>query len=411
MQRLAVTVPLLAALGCGAPEPPGSTGGTALPPGPCGRGVGVVHTDYDSTNVSLLGFDGKVLSPSFISSATTGAVLSAKLTGDVVLPSEPIAGESLVLIDRYPASVLTWVDVESASVTAQLSVRSGFDANPHDYLGLGDTALVTRFNRNPDPKAAPLDQGDDVLVVSLGAEPAVVDRIDLSPAMLGAGPGFNATPHRMVRAGARVIVSLLGQTQAHGDAVASRLAVIDPATRTLGPVLVLDGLYECNGLAAAPDGERVAVSCSGRFAGGAEPSVAESAVVVVSVGEELSEVQRVPAAPNAPFGFALAWSGAGTLVANTFGRFSSAGTPAEPDRLVELELASGARRTLLESAGEPFTLGDVSCAAACSVCFASDAGRGVLHAYAADAAGTLGSATLIDVGDAIGLPPRWLGRF
>lgn len=398
---------MLAALGCGAPEPPGSTGGTNVEPGPCGRGVAVVHTDYQSTNVSLRGFDGELLSASFISSATAGAKLSAKLTGDVVPPTSISSGPSLVLIDRYPAAVLTWVDVKSAKVSAQLSVRSGFDANPRDYLALSETeAWVTRMNPSPDPKAGPLDRGNDVLVLDL-AGPAPVASIDLGPAMAGEGSEFLARPDRLVRAGGRVLVTLLGQTKDFEDAAPSRLVALDPATRAITEVLVLDGLYECNGLALAPDGQRVAVSCTGRFHGGQEPAVAESGVVVVALGPELEEERRVAALPDAPFGFSVAWAGPNTLVANTFGRVS----PAKADQLVEIEVESGASRVLLESKGEPFTLGDVSCGAPCKTCFAADAGRGVVHAFDVDASGKLGEPRALEMDDPIGLAPRFLGQF
>ncbi|MCC6897587.1 MAG: hypothetical protein IT377_01355 [Polyangiaceae bacterium] len=410
MRALAPTLLVTLVVGCGAPEPPGSTGGTQVTPGACGRGVGVVQTDYQSTNVSLLGWNGEVLSPSFISSATSGAKLSAKLTGDVMLPTEPHGG-ALVLLDRYPASVLTWVDVVSAEVTAQLSVRSGFDANPHDYLAVSEgRALVTRFNRNPDAAAVAPDRGDDILVLDLDG-PSVFGSIDLSPAMAGAPPEFRASPHRMAKAGGRVVVSLLGKTADHSDAVPSRLAVVDPVTGSIDDVLVLDGLYECNGLAPSPNGERIAVACSGRFLGGSEPAVGESAVVVVALGPKLTEVARASAAVGAPFGFGVAWAGESTVVANTFGRLPTSSAGALPDTVVEIALPGLERRTLLESKGDPFTLGDVRCGAACSTCFASDAGRGVVHRLVVDDAGRVGEPTAIDIHDAIGLPPRFLGQF
>lgn len=410
MTRSAVLLVAFTALGCGAPEPPESTGGTSVPSGPCGRGVAVAHQDegYASSNVSLLDWKGKVLSSSFISSATSGAKLSAKLTGDVVLPTAPTTGERLVLLDRYPAAVITWVDVESAEVSAQLSVRSGFAANPHDYLELSATrGLVTRFNRNPDPEAQPLDRGDDVLVLDPSA-PEPVGRIDLSPALAGSGGGYKASPHRMIAAAGRVVVSLLAHSTDYSDALPSRLAVIDPSTESLGQVLVLDGLYECNGLALSPDGQRLAVSCTGRFQGDSEPAPGESAIAVVTVGGVLEEVARFPADPQTPFGFSVSWASEHTLVANTFGRETA---PTRPDTLVELDIDTGARRVLLESSDRPFTLGDVRCAAACGTCFATDAGRAVVHAFGVDAGGRLGAPSPIHVNDAIGLPPRWLGQF
>ena len=118
--------------GCNAPDPPPTTGGTDLPPGACGRGAVVIGSDYQSTNVSLVGVEGEVLSPSFLSSATSSAGLTAPLSGDVAVPSMPAAGEEIVLLDRYPAAVLTWVDVVTGSVRAQLNVATGFAANPQD---------------------------------------------------------------------------------------------------------------------------------------------------------------------------------------------------------------------------------------------------------------------------------------
>ena len=136
--------------GCGASAPPGNTGGTTVPPGECGRGIVVVSSDYASTNVSFVGLDGGVLSPSVVSSATTTTGLSSPFSGDVVLPTMPAFGDRIVLIDRYPASVLTWVDVVSGAVASQLAVATGFVANPQDYLEASSSrAYVTRYESNP----------------------------------------------------------------------------------------------------------------------------------------------------------------------------------------------------------------------------------------------------------------------
>ena len=415
MLRRSDSVALLAALsalGCGVPEPPGSTGGTQATPGACGRGVAVVHQDdsYASTNVSLLDWSGEVLSSSFISSATSAAKLSAKLSGDVVLPTAPSSGDQLVLIDRYPASVLTWVDVKTAEVAQQLSVRSGFAANPHDYLPLGPTsALVTRLGKNPDPEAGPLDRGDDVLILDL-AGPVPVASIDLAPAMAGAESKLHASPHKLVKAPGRVVVSLLAHSGDYTDAGPSRLALIDPDSRSVEQVLVLEGLYECNGLALSPDQARLALGCSGRFHGGSSSDAKESAVAIVDLGATLTEVARFPAEQDAPFGFAISWASDRSVVANTFGREAATGVSARPDRVVEINLDGGERRTLLESAEAPFTLGDVRCGAACATCFVTDASRSRVHSFSVGASG-LEPGLSIDVGDAIGLPPRWLGQF
>ena len=392
---------LLVALvsGCGAPEPPASTGGTQAPPGACGRGLVVVSTDYLSTNVSLVGIDGAVLSSSFISSATVDAQLSAKLGGDVVAPTPLMAQSAIVLLDRYPSAVLTWIDVGSAKVEGQLSV--GPKTNPHDYLAIrGDKAYVTRLDR-----AAGV--GSDLVVVD-PSRLAAGGSISLEVAMTGEPAELGPAPHRLLRAGDAVVVTLLATSSDHQKSAASRLVELDPETDGIDAVLVLDGLYECNGLALGPDAKRVALSCSGRFQGGSEPAVAESGIVVVELGPDPKEVLRI-AAESAAFGFAVAWAGPHTLLANTFGAFADATSPERPDRVVEIDTETHATRTLIEA--KAFTLGDLRCATECKVCFATDAAQGVLRRFEVDDDGHLQAPTSITVDTAIGLPPRALGQF
>ena len=385
--------------GCGAPEPPGSTGGTTVPAGACGRGLVVVSTDYQSSNVSLVGLDGVVLSSSFISSATVDAQLSAKLGGDVVAPTPLMGQGSIVLLDRYPSAVLTWLDVASAKVTGQLSV--GVKTNPHDYVELQpDKAYVSRLDANGGI-------GGDIVVVDPSGR-SITRSIDLESAMVGEPADLRPAPHRLLEAQGKVLATLLATTSDHQKTAASRLVELDPKTDSVLSVLVLDGLYECNGLGLSPDGVRVALSCSGRFNGGSDPSLAESGIVVVELVPELKEVLRIPAVA-APFGFAVAWAGLHTLLANTFGAFADGSAPERPDRIVEIDTETQAMRTLVEA--EAFKLSDVRCASACKVCFATDADHGVLRRFEIADDGHLEAPTSITVDSAIGLPPRVLGQF
>src|SRR5215471_6178152 len=66
----------------------------------CSRAVVVTESDYQSTNVALLGLDGSVLAPSIASSATRAVGLAAPLSGDVVTPTMRVQGDELVLVDR-----------------------------------------------------------------------------------------------------------------------------------------------------------------------------------------------------------------------------------------------------------------------------------------------------------------------
>src|SRR6185295_14337493 len=102
--------------------------------GACPSGLLVSSSDYKSTNISVLSPTGATLSEILISSASASTGLSTALSGDVVFPlSTPTSGRA-VLIDRFPNSVLTWVNPSNAEVIHQLPVGTGFAANPQDYL-------------------------------------------------------------------------------------------------------------------------------------------------------------------------------------------------------------------------------------------------------------------------------------
>lgn len=400
---------LLAFLGaalsaCNAPDPPESTGGTDIPAGPCGRGMVVVGTDDQSTNISLLGLDGTVLSSSFVSSATKVSGLSTQLGNDVVPPTMPTLGESIVLLDRYPASVLTWVDVKSAKVVRQLSVRTGFEANPHDYLELSpNKAYITRYDRNPLPGSEDFDLGDDILVIDPSA-PTMVGSIGLDSAR-PADPKFQATPDQVVRVGDDVIAVLLAETSSHLDSAPSRLVRIDPAKDVIEEVLELDGFHECLALAVAPDGHRLALGCAGRWSGGYDTEPDESGVVVVETQGKLEELGRFPASElGASPGYGLAWVSNDALAVATLGSEVSG----KEDRLLELDLSTGTVSKVWAS--DPFKLPDVRCAPDCGACFATDEARGAVVRLEIQG-GHLVSPSEIEVDSAIGLPPRWLGQF
>lgn len=396
-------VPLLL-VACNVPEPPGSTGGTDEPSGPCGRGFAVVNSDFQSTNVSLVALDGRVLSSSFISSATPSVALSAAVSNDVVLPTTPQLGEDIVLIDRFGTDVLTWVDVADASVKKQLSLSE--KTNPHDVIFVDQhKAYVTRF----DPKSA--DEGSDISVIDPSV-PGPLGRIALDPAMAGEDPRYLARPSRGALVGGRVIVALESYTRSFDDSASSRVIAIDPATDTIVDTLVLDGLEGCEGFAAAEDDDRIALGCLGSFGGTLDATLAESGVVVVATAGTLTELARFPASEIAktPLGFGIAFA-SDSLVIGTSSGFEA--TLSEPSTAFELDLQTGKVRTFVESApigGGEGGIVDVQCAAGCGVCAIADSHRGILTQHSLDQ-GSLGVGREIRVDATIGLPPQRLGRF
>jgi hypothetical protein len=396
-------VPLLLAA-CNVPEPPGSTGGTDEPSGPCGRGFAVVNSDFQSTNVSLVALDGRVLSSSFISSATPSVALSSAVSNDVVLPTSPQVADELVIIDRFGTDVLTWVNVADASVVKQLSLSE--KTNPHDIIQLdAHKAYVTRFDPAGD------GEGDDLVVIDPSV-PSSVSRISLEPAMVGEDPKYLARPNRGALVGDRVVVVLESYTLSFDDSAPSRVIAIDPTTDLIVDTLVLDGLEGCDGLAVAEDDDRIALSCLGSFGGTLDATLAESGVVLIGTAGKLKEIARFPAAAitETPLGFGIAFASPSLVVGTSSGLQAA---NAMPSTAFELDLETGQSRVLVE--GDPIGGGDggivdVECATGCGVCVIADSHRGVLLHHRLDA-GKLGSPRQIRVDESIGLPPQFLGRF
>ncbi len=417
----------IALLACGPLDPPPATGGTTIEPTACGRGLVVVSSDYQSTNVSLVDNEAKVLSSSFLSSASSDAALASALSGDVVPPTAAITGDELVLIDRYPGAVISWVNVRTAKVRAQLNVTTGFASNPQDYLPIAaNKAYVTRLGTNAQAGSEPFDGGDDILIID-PSRPEIVGRIPLSDVVPQAG--FHPRASRMVAHGARVFVLLGMQDLSFSSSLAARLVTIDSQTDTIESVLQLDGMKACAGLAIhAPSSSngsqaaaRLAIACSGEFGGASTPDTSTSGLVVLSAEDgQAKEISRMSAAAlvDKPLGWWLDFVDDDRLLVHVFGAEASATLPTETDAIIEVDLANDSSRVVLESKKQAFTLGDVRCAAVlpeprgsgdgCGQCFVTDAEEGVLHVLGGSPLQVIDS---VAVDSQIGLPPRYLGRF
>jgi hypothetical protein len=116
-------------LGCNV-TPARVTGGVDLPErGDCPRGLAVVSSDFQSSEIALLAPNGDVKSAAFLSSASTAATsLAAPFSGDLSVASALRRPGELVVIDRFGTNVLTFVDTRTAVVRAQLPVGTGFEA-------------------------------------------------------------------------------------------------------------------------------------------------------------------------------------------------------------------------------------------------------------------------------------------
>jgi len=400
---------------CSAPRLAPEGEGVSVPPGPCGRGLLVVESDYQSSNVSLLDFEGQVLSESLLSSSTESSGFGVRLSGDVVPPSALQNGSAVVLIDRYPAGVLRFVDLATARVTAELSVATGFRSNPQDYLPLtAERAYVTRYETNASPGRQDWDAGGDVLIVDPSV-PAITGRIDLSQALEGEPSQFSAHPARLLNVSGRIFVLLAAYANDYSSGAASRLVELDPATDSLLSTLVLDGLRGCTTLAVSPDERELAVACTGDDLRSSQPKLEGSGLALLDIARTPRLTRRFEATElgSAPLGFGVAYAAQEGLLFSTLGHFDDSGALAAEDSLRRLDTASGQVEELLQSEGEPFTLGGAYCAVSCGVCFATDAKRagGSVLRFAVDAGGNFGAPTPIRAETQVGLPPRYLGAF
>jgi len=377
------------------------------------RGFAVVGSDYTSTNVSLLSVTGEVESASFISSASREPGLSAALSGDASLSGTTLSGDELVVIDRSLA-VLTWVNLRTAEVRAQLSVATGFGSNPQDYVPYTDTkAFVTRYEPNLADGEEPFDGGDDVLIVDPSA-PEIVGRIDLTPALDGEPDGFHPRAGRAFLAGGKLRVLALGFNTDFTDSLAPRLITIDPDTHAIEDVLVFEGMTSCGSAALSPDGEEIAIGCSGAY--GQDPALGfpDSGVLVVAVDDAPQEIARWTSdALEIDQVGSLAWLDGDHLAVLTSGRLSADFTETE---------ANDAARTLNVRDGSvsapwletmPFNLADVTCSLKESICLVADGETdgGVVQKLSVGASGDVTVIGSVKPAPEIGLPPRSFGTY
>ncbi len=395
-----------AALSCNVTRAAPTTGGVSLDAGDdggtgawCPSALVVVSSDYTSTNVSVLSPAGVVLSESIISSASAPPGLTTALSGDVVLPLAPTPG-TIVLIDRFPNSVVTSVDPSTAAVLHQLPVGTGFAANPHDYLAISDTkAYVSRYENNPHAGSEPNDGGGDLLVV----DPSTA-RVSGRVAFPVEG-GFLPRPDRMIRVGDEVWVSLERLDADFTMAGDARLVGISTIDDAVAWTLDLPGVASCGGLALAPARDMVAVSCSGLLSQNA--TTERSAVVLIdATAHPPRELRRLASASalGAPLGSTLSFASQGLLVGVAFGDLAAQ----RNDVAFTVDLASDVTSPLLD-AGAAFALGDVRCSPGCGdLCFLADAHANGLRVWKVDA-GKLDARPTMPVDTTIGLPPRAIG--
>jgi hypothetical protein len=369
--------------------------------------VAVQSTDYKTTAISLLDRDGNVLNDGCFDSGTKSAGLTLTLSGDVVLPTQMPAG-SVVLVDREN-SVVTWLDSSTCAPLRQLSVSTGFDSNPHDYVEVGaGKAYVPRYKANPVPTADPndFDEGNDLVVINTVAN-KIVGRIDLLPyAPVGVLPRSD----RALAADGKVFVSLNAVDDQFNTYGAGRVVVIDPSVDRVSGFIDLPTVKNCGAMDYVAADKRLFIACTGDY--NAADQAATSAVVIVDLSATPpAVVTQIPASAAGGFPFSnttIAALDGATAVSVTEGDFAGTTT----DRLWLLATTSTSPTKIFE-ASKGFVLGAVLVDAGRGRAFVADGNKQnpLLRIFDRDSTGAFKPAATVQTNPKGQRPPRALAWF
>jgi hypothetical protein len=376
-----------------------------------GAGLAVVDSDYTSTSISIVGAAGTLVKDDCINSGTQSAgKLSLTLSGDVVLPSQPQLGGDLWLVDRHNAA-LTIVTPPTCAVVGQVSVGTGFMADPHDVAVISDTKVyVTRYGTNVAPADAN-STGDDVLILNR-ATGAITGRIGLTTyGAPVAGFVIEAQPDRMVIVAGKVYVTLGSQDANFMAAGEGRVVVIDPATDTVTGTIALTGLKDCSAIQYVPALSSLFVACGGSFADADQSAASGVAQIDLSATTPTVKVTKASVVGGQAVNFS--WIGvlsATQAFVGTFGSFPVGNTPGTMDALYLFNPTAGTATPVPLSAG-PFDLGGAAVGAA--VLFVPDAttNKPLIHVFDVPATGAPTERTPFAPDPSKGLPPRQIAWY
>jgi hypothetical protein len=395
---------------CGDDITTDNTPAIAVPP----AGFAVVNSDFVSTSVSLLDqATGQVTNGDCIDSGTRAPGATLALSGDVVLPSQAQPGNRVVTIDRGNAA-LTWIDPATCTPERQLDVSTGFDANPHDVIGVSSTkAYVPRYKHNPAPTADPadFDDGEDLLIIDPSI-PAITGRIDLSSyAVQIPGTLIQARPDRGLLVGTTLYVVLQNLDADFTAASQGRIVAVDTTTDRVTRTIDVTGLKNCSRLSYVEATQVLVVACSGAFSD-ADQVAGSGAVSFDLSGASPVEIDRQTAAPlgGRAIGTYVGDANDGALgFAVTFGDFAPATLT---DQFWAVDTASHTA-TKLADASDSFTFGGVLVDPDHDRVYLTDANaatpRVQIYHYATTTPPVLESS--VDTNPSLGLPPREIAAY
>ena len=376
-------------------------------------GLAVIHnsSDYNSSLLSLVDPATATLAyDNCLNSGSKAPQLSQALSGDVVLPSAPLPGHPLVLIDRTNNALL-WVNPADCTVTRQMSVSTGFLSNPHDVVAVTPNKFyVTRNATNPSPCADPsqLDGGGDLLILDLDLGKPI-SRIDLSAYAAG-GAGINPNPDRARVFDGKIYVTLnnlnVDPKQTGGP---GRVVVVDPTTDTVTSVIELPAFKNCGAVAPVPEQDgALAVVCAGAWADGPNQINASGAALIDTSTSPATVKTRIASDFGRPLSLAeLAVVNSGVAFAIVSGDFS--GSP--PDQLWQFDFAGGVPQKVLDASAD-FVLGGLVFDPAARRLFLGDADPQAPRLHVLDVSGfPPAELPSVDSNPSRNLLPRALGLY
>lgn len=399
-------------LGCNV-TPAQITGGVDLPArGDCPRGLAVVSSDFQSSEIALLAPNGSVMSSAFMSSAsTTASGLAAPFSGDLGVATTLSRPGELVIVDRFGTNVLSFVDTRSGAVRAQLPVGTGFEANPQDYLEVSEhEAFVPRLGQNRSPGREPFDAGSDLLVI----DPSV-------PAITGSVPmpqrrGYVPNPAGVSQLGGDVLVTLHHARADYSGMDESELVAVsieDPQVRYRLP---LEGLKDCGRVELSPSRAVLAVACSAyvdRLGAVAEPETS-GLLLLDATTDPPRELRRFLATElvGEPLQGSVEFVSERVLLFKT----QTAVGSERDNQLFSLDLQTGKTKLLASAArdqnglGLGIAFGGMSCRAGCGdPCLVADRSRGKLLRFDLEGDQVVPRADVVI--DGAGLPPAGVTPF
>ncbi len=238
----------------------------------------VVDSDYASSAVAFVDLTSGEVASKILTSGTKVSATTTALSGDLVVAQSPALDLTAVLVDRNH-SVITWIG--RGGGISQLSVSTGFAANPQDYAQVSaQYGWASRNARNPLPSAPTddFDEGDDLVEIDLATH-KIVRRVPLGAHT--SLPGAAAGAMRMAFDGVSLWVPLSSISADFKAQGAGRVLAVDAKAAAIVATVDLPTTKNCTTVRYLAKTQRLAVACSGSFA---EPTkqTQQSAIAVFS---------------------------------------------------------------------------------------------------------------------------------